>query len=62
MSKFNLIFPMAGESSRFNYQFNIKEEMFQIAKSEDSELIGKSSKILNYVAIEERQNCGVLNA
>jgi len=47
---------------RFNYQFNIKEEIFQIKKSADSELIGKSSKILNYVTIEERQNCGVLNA
>lgn len=47
---------------RFNYQFNIKEELFQVAKSADSELIGRSSRLLNYVAIEERQNCGVLNA
>lgn len=47
---------------RFNYQFSIKEELFQISKSADSELIGRSSRLLNYVAIEERQNCGVLNA
>ena len=47
---------------RFNYQFSIKEELFQITKSADSELIGRSSRLLNYVVIEERQNCGVLNA
>ena len=47
---------------RFNYQFTIKEELLQIGMSADSVLIGNSSKLMNYVVIEERQNCGVLNA
>ena len=45
----------------FGYQFNIKEEIFQMSNTAGNDTIGGSSTLLNYAVIEERQNCGVFN-